>query len=116
MDSVSCASTAHIHHDRLPNWLRRRIIKELKPSREVRSGFSCINYVRNHFGLRNVLDHVGCTDDNTFIAEPYPLNRADIQSLKLFAEKCRLRYSISGQSQHYPNRTLRITFYPPTSC
>jgi hypothetical protein len=61
------------------------------------------------------MDHIKFTRDGKVISEPYTLDDEKVKKLIDFCEKTGLTFTITGDSYHFPTRTLRIIIHPPES-
>jgi hypothetical protein len=59
------------------------------------------------------MDHMKYTRDGKVVSEPYALDYEKVKKLIDFCEKAGLTFIITGDSYHFPTRTLRIIIYPP---
>lgn len=61
------------------------------------------------------LDHEGWSGEDeksVFVSEPYHLEQEDIQQLIEACDKFGFKFTISGESEHYPSSTVRIEISP----
>jgi hypothetical protein len=61
------------------------------------------------------MDHMKYTRDGKVVSEPYALGVEAVKKLLDFCEKTGLRFTITGDSYHFPTQTLRIIIHPPES-
>lgn len=98
----------------LPNWFRRRLLAAYGCNHGLTSQWAVLDHLRETAKPSTWLDHVGTTTwhkQPCFVAEPYHLALAEVQSLARVAEDCGCQYKILANSWHFPGQTLRVLFY-----
>lgn len=56
-------------------------------------------------------DHWKIDDNGDLISEPYSVNYDDLKKLIKRCDEVGVEFFITGNSQHYPGKTLKIHFY-----
>ena len=106
-----------IRRNRLPEWLRKRIVRHYDVRTISRS--HCAGVVMAWFrgGVgRMFLDHEGSVRDGdsvNFISEPYGITESGLRDLVEFCDRIGCRFSISAKSTWNPGATILITIYEP---
>lgn len=98
---------------RVPNWLRRRMLKVYGCRDGDTSGFGVLqNAVAVHFGDNFWLDHWGTTDGGrVFASEPYQVNAITVALLDSFAKRLEISWCIEANSWWNPGSTIRLSFF-----
>ena len=106
-----------IRRNRLPNWLRKRIVANYDVNTFSRSHCEGVvaDWLRGGVG-RNWLDHWGTVRDGdlvNFVSEPYGIGGSGLRDLVEFCDRIDCRFRISARSTWNPGRTILITIYEP---
>lgn len=75
--------------------------------KKLRTDIGGIDYLIPH----GPFDHWKIDDNGDLISEPYSVNYADLKKLIKRCDEVGVEFFITGNSQHYPGKTLKIHFY-----
>lgn len=94
----------------LPVWVKEILRKEDRPVKP-RGIFEWYELLDNH--NHSIIDHAYPFDvDGYFVSEPYELTNEDFQRLLDLSKKYGLRFIVTGESEHFPGRTLKVIVFP----